>query len=109
MSGIVSTLQHLRDKNRGVGTNCQAIKFLNQDFEALRSHCLESGSLFQDDTFPALPSSLGFKELGRGSPKIRGVTWTRPTVSQFGVNRRASRGSANLYEVSPDTVTTCHH
>lgn len=82
MSGIVSTLQHLRDKNRGVGTNCQAIKFLNQDFEALRSHCLESGSLFQDDTFPALPSSLGFKELGRGSPKIRGVTWTRPTVSQ---------------------------
>lgn len=86
MAGIVSTLQHIRDKKRGVGTNSQAIKFLNQDFEALRSHCLESGSLFQDDTFPALPSSLGFKDLGRGSPKIRGVTWTRPTVSQLGVN-----------------------
>lgn len=82
MSGIVSTLQHRRDKNKGVGTNSQAIKFLNQDFEDLRAQCLESGCLFQDDTFPALPSSLGFKELGRGSPKIRGVDWVRPTVSQ---------------------------
>lgn len=86
MSGIVSTLQRLRDKNQGVGTNSQAIKFLNQDYEDLRSQCLESGSLFQDDTFPALPSSLGFKELGRGSPKINGVNWIRPTVSQLGLN-----------------------
>lgn len=81
MSGIVASLQHLRDKNSGVGTNSQAIKFLNQDYEALRQRCLEGCELFTDDTFPALPSSLGFKELGRGSPKIRGVEWIRPTVS----------------------------
>lgn len=81
MSGIAASLQHLRDKNRGFGTNSQALKYLNQDYEALRARCFESGSLFQDDTFPALPSSLGFKELGPASYKTRGVSWKRPTVS----------------------------
>lgn len=81
MSGIAATLQRRRDKNRGVGTNSQALKYLNQDYEALRACCFESGSLFQDDTFPALPSSLGFNELGPASYKTRGVSWKRPTVS----------------------------
>lgn len=81
MSGIAASLQHNRDKNRGVGTNSQALKYLNQDYEALRNRCFESGCLFQDDTFPALPSSLGFNELGPGSYKTRGVSWKRPTVS----------------------------
>uniref|UniRef100_A0A3Q3XKG2 Calpain-2 catalytic subunit n=1 Tax=Mola mola TaxID=94237 RepID=A0A3Q3XKG2_MOLML len=65
--------------NRGVGTNSQARRYLKQDFEQLRQRCLDTGRLFQDDTFPALPSSLGFNELGSGSYKIRGVTWQRPT------------------------------
>lgn len=80
MSGIASSLQHLRDKNRGLGTNSQALKYLNQDYESLRARCFESGSLFQDDTFPALPSSLGFNELGPASYKTRGVDWMRPGV-----------------------------
>lgn len=103
MSGIVSTLQHHRDKNQGIGTNSHAIRYLNQDFQDLRNQCLESGCLFQDDTFPALPSSLGFNELGRGSPKINGVNWIRPTVSQLGVN---CQPASQPYEVLPDMLTS---
>ncbi|TKS65703.1 Calpain-2 catalytic subunit [Collichthys lucidus] len=82
MTGIADTLQHLREKNRGIGTNSQTVKYLNQDFESLRQRCLDTGRLFQDDTFPALPSSLGFKELGPNSHKVRGLSWERPTVSE---------------------------
>ncbi|KAM9314100.1 calpain-2 catalytic subunit-like [Pholidichthys leucotaenia] len=76
---LAQKLQHQREQCRGVGTNSLAVRYLNQDFESLRQCCLESGRLFVDDTFPAQPSSLGFKELGPGSYKIRGVEWMRPT------------------------------
>ncbi|CAB1412814.1 unnamed protein product [Pleuronectes platessa] len=79
MAGIASTLQQRRDHEQGIGTHDRAVKYLNQDYEALRQQCFESGHLFQDESFPALPSSLGFKELGAGSYKTRGVTWKRPT------------------------------
>ncbi|XP_055365826.1 calpain-2 catalytic subunit-like isoform X2 [Betta splendens] len=79
MSGIATTLQHHRERNQGVGCNSQAVKYLNQDYAVLRQRCFDSGQLFQDDMFPALPSSLGFNELGPTSYKTRGVTWKRPT------------------------------
>uniref|UniRef100_A0A3P9NI87 Calpain-2 catalytic subunit n=1 Tax=Poecilia reticulata TaxID=8081 RepID=A0A3P9NI87_POERE len=83
MSGIATKLQHLREKSKGIGTNSHAGKYLNQDFEELRRSCLERGQLFEDDCFEALPSSLGFNELGPNSSKVRGVTWTRPTNPKF--------------------------
>ncbi|XP_059186255.1 calpain-2 catalytic subunit-like [Centropristis striata] len=79
MSGIAATLQHRRDQDHGIGSCSQAVKYLNQDYESLRRRCFESGSLFQDETFPARTESLGFKELGPGSYKTRGVSWSRPT------------------------------
>lgn len=79
MSGIAATLQHRREKNQGIGSNTRAVKYLNQDYEALRQRCFERGQLFVDDTFPADCSSLGFNELGRASYKVRGVSWSRPT------------------------------
>ncbi|EHH15518.1 hypothetical protein EGK_01620, partial [Macaca mulatta] len=33
----------------------------------------------QDPSFPAIPSALGFKELGPYSSKTRGIEWKRPT------------------------------
>lgn len=80
MSGIAAKLQHNRDKSRGIGSNSHAVKYLNQDFDSLRRSCLERGQLFEDDCFEALPSSLGFNELGPNSYKVRGITWKRPTV-----------------------------
>ncbi|KAG7512946.1 calpain-2 catalytic subunit-like [Solea senegalensis] len=78
MSGIAAKLQHQRERAHGIGTNSHAVKYLNQDFESLRNSCLERGRLFEDDSFEALPSSLGFKELGPNSYKVRGITWRRP-------------------------------
>lgn len=80
MSGIAGRLQHNRDKSHGIGSNSHAVKYLNQDFESLRRSCLESGQLFEDECFEALPSSLGFDELGPDSYKVRGIKWKRPTV-----------------------------
>ncbi|XP_036409583.1 calpain 2, (m/II) large subunit, like [Megalops cyprinoides] len=79
MSGIAAKLQRNRARAEGIGTNAQAVKYLGQDFELLRQNCLECGQLFQDETFGAIPSSLGFNELGPNSYKVRGITWKRPT------------------------------
>ncbi|XP_039994842.1 calpain-2 catalytic subunit-like [Xiphias gladius] len=79
MSGIVAKLQHSRERSLGIGSNSQAVRHLNQDFESLRSGCLARGQLFEDDCFEALPSSLGFNELGPNSDKVLGITWKRPT------------------------------
>uniref|UniRef100_A0A665VVT3 Calpain-2 catalytic subunit n=1 Tax=Echeneis naucrates TaxID=173247 RepID=A0A665VVT3_ECHNA len=76
---IAAKLQHSREKAQGIGTNSHAVKYLNQDYEALRNSCLERGQLFEDECFEPLASSLGFNELGPHSSKVRGITWMRPT------------------------------
>ncbi|KAM6976674.1 calpain-2 catalytic subunit-like [Aplochiton taeniatus] len=78
MAGVASTLAKKRALAAGFGTNANATKHLNQDFEVIRAQCLQSGKLFTDPTFPAAPESLGFKELGASSYKVRGVQWKRP-------------------------------
>lgn len=83
MSGMASNLAKKRALAAGFGTNANAVKYLNQDFEALRAQCLSRGGLFSDPTFPAAPESLGFNELGPGSYKTRAVQWKRPGVSIF--------------------------
>ncbi|XP_072356490.1 calpain-2 catalytic subunit-like [Scyliorhinus torazame] len=78
MSGMSLNILRSRQKQEGIGSNCAAKRFLNQDFQTLREHCLQTGSLFQDNSFPASPSSLGFKELAPNSYKTRDVVWRRP-------------------------------
>ncbi|MCJ8747528.1 hypothetical protein PDJAM_G00154580 [Pangasius djambal] len=78
MSGVASTLAKKRARAAGFGTNANANKYLNQDYEALRSQCQSQGQLFCDPYFPAAPESLGFQELGPNSSKTRGVQWKRP-------------------------------
>lgn len=80
MSGIAAKLAKDRETARGLGSNEKAIKYLNQDFETLRKECLEAGKLFQDPSFLAAASSLGYKELGPNSYKTQGIVWKRPTV-----------------------------
>lgn len=64
----------------GLGSPQNAMKYLGQDFEALRQQCLDSGVLFKDPEFPACPSALGYKDLGPSSPRTQGIIWKRPTV-----------------------------
>ncbi|XP_038669776.1 calpain-2 catalytic subunit-like [Scyliorhinus canicula] len=78
MSGMASRIKKLRDQAAGIGSYGQPVKFLRQDYEALRQQCLETGSLFCDESFPACPSALGHNELGPGSFKTRDVEWRRP-------------------------------
>uniref|UniRef100_A0A8B9H955 Si:dkeyp-50d11.2 n=1 Tax=Astyanax mexicanus TaxID=7994 RepID=A0A8B9H955_ASTMX len=78
-TGVAARLRSEWDRSEGIGQNHKALKFLGQDFESLRASCLQSRRLFEDETFPAQPSSLGFKELAPGSAKTRGVRWMRPT------------------------------
>ncbi|XP_061601823.1 calpain-2 catalytic subunit-like [Cololabis saira] len=78
MSGIAAKLQHNREKSQGIGSNSHAVKYLNQDFQELRRSCVERRQLFEDDYFDAVPTSLGFNELGPSSYKVRGITWKRP-------------------------------
>lgn len=79
MAGIAAKLARDREAAEGLGSHERAIKYLNQDYEQLRDECLQSGTLFQDPAFPAIPAALGYKELGPYSPKTRGVEWKRPT------------------------------
>lgn len=80
MSGIAAKLQQNRARAAGIGTNAQAVKFLSQDYEALKRECLGCGRLFEDDAFEASPAALGFNELGPNSSKVRGLKWLRPKV-----------------------------
>ncbi|MGH0140279.1 UNVERIFIED_CONTAM: hypothetical protein FKN15_008957 [Acipenser sinensis] len=89
--GISSHIHKDRLKAEGMGTNERALKFHNQDYEALKQECLESGTLFEDPHFPAEAPSLGFKELGAHSSKTRGVEWQRPTVDYRGGTERLIR------------------
>lgn len=107
MAGIAMKLAKDREAAEGLGSHERAIKYLNQDYETLRNECLEAGALFQDPSFPALPSSLGFKELGPYSSKTRGIEWKRPTVggaratSRAGMGWKGTRGSGRSEPQAP--------
>ncbi|XP_056252072.1 calpain-2 catalytic subunit-like [Seriola aureovittata] len=79
MTSTAARLARQKEKEHGVGTNQQAVKFSHQDYKTLRQQCLESGQLFKDNCFPAESKSLGYNELGPYSSKTRGVVWKRPT------------------------------
>uniref|UniRef100_A0AAQ4RPI3 Calpain 8 n=1 Tax=Gasterosteus aculeatus aculeatus TaxID=481459 RepID=A0AAQ4RPI3_GASAC len=79
MTSTAERLARQKERAEGIGTNQQAVKFSQQDYETLRQECLKRGRLFEDDCFPAEPKSLGFNELGPYSSKTRGVVWKRPT------------------------------
>lgn len=80
-TGVSERIQMDRARAEGLGSVQQAVRYLNQDFEALGQDCLQNRTLFEDPMFPAEPGSLGFKELAPFTAKTRGVEWKRPTVS----------------------------
>lgn len=101
-TGVAARLRSEWDRSEGLGQNDKALKFLSQDFESLRASCLESGHLYEDETFPAQTSSLGFKELACGSAKTKGVRWMRPTV------RVCSTETSYRLLTCGGPITICH-
>ncbi|XP_047459633.1 calpain-2 catalytic subunit-like [Mugil cephalus] len=79
MTSTADRLARQQERKEGIGTNENAVKFSQQDYETLLQQCLERGRLFEDNCFPAGGTSLGYKELGPYSSKAKGVVWKRPT------------------------------
>lgn len=92
----------------GAGSRANAVLFNQQDFEQLRSECLQTGSLFCDPTFPADWDSLGYNELGRYSSKTSGMEWKRPWVSET-CNITVGQFSDQPSEMSAMTETSPSH
>lgn len=78
-----------RERRDGEGTLNKPLRFNGQDFGALRQECLQRKSLFEDESFPATVESLGFKELGHKSNKVKNIVWKRPKVGAEGDRRGA--------------------
>ncbi|XP_051639935.1 calpain-2 catalytic subunit isoform X2 [Manacus candei] len=79
MAGMAEAVAKERAAAAGAGRHSHAVPYLGQHFGALRRECLEEGRLFQDPSFPAGPTALGYRELGPRSAKTQGVVWRRPT------------------------------
>nr|XP_023967323.1 calpain-12 [Chrysemys picta bellii] len=56
----------------------QAVPHSGQGYQELKRQCLEQRRLFTDPFFDAVPSSLGYWQLGLGSENIKGLEWKRP-------------------------------
>ncbi|XP_006880742.1 PREDICTED: calpain-13-like [Elephantulus edwardii] len=52
------------------------VKFKDQDFKYLRDRCLSRGQLFEDETFPAVASSVGHQLLQEKG--LHSLQWKRP-------------------------------
>uniref|UniRef100_A0A669P486 Calpain 8 n=1 Tax=Phasianus colchicus TaxID=9054 RepID=A0A669P486_PHACC len=79
MAGLAARLCQERAAAEGLGSCNKALSYLGQDYEALRQKCLQTGTLFKDEEFPACPSALGYQDLGPYSFKTQGIVWKRPT------------------------------
>uniref|UniRef100_A0A672LH01 Calpain-1 catalytic subunit-like n=1 Tax=Sinocyclocheilus grahami TaxID=75366 RepID=A0A672LH01_SINGR len=104
IGGVSTRIYKERLQAEGMGTNDNAVKFLNQDYEELKRECLESGRLFEDPCFLAVPQSLGFKELAPHSSKTRGVQWIRPTLSN---NPQFIVGGATRTDICQGALGDC--
>ncbi|KAM3865328.1 calpain-2 catalytic subunit-like [Diretmus argenteus] len=84
MSNVANSLIGRNAKKEdAAGSVTNPIPFNRQDFNALKSKCLQTGTLFYDLTFPTNWNALGYDELGPNSPKTAGVVWKRPTELTF--------------------------
>lgn len=78
-SGNRKVTIQLVDDGAGAGARGPQL-FKGQNYEAIRTACLESGILFRDPCFSAGPGALGYDKLGPDSEKAKGVEWKRPHV-----------------------------
>ncbi|KAG7234580.1 hypothetical protein INR49_002209 [Caranx melampygus] len=88
-----------RERRDGEGSLNKPLRFNGQDFNTLRQECVQRKSLFEDESFPATVESLGFKELGHKSNKVKNIVWKRPKVG--GGGRGGGGGGGGGEVVSP--------
>ncbi|KAG5857903.1 hypothetical protein ANANG_G00024330 [Anguilla anguilla] len=81
-----------RERRDGEGSLSQPLRFNGQDFSVLKQECVQKKSLFEDDMFQATVESLGYKELGHKSNKVKNIVWKRPKVGGAGASRGGGTG-----------------
>lgn len=69
-----------RERRDGEGSLSKPLRFSGQDYNLLKQEYLQKKTLFEDETFPATVDSLGYKELGHKSNKVKNIIWKRPKV-----------------------------
>ncbi|XP_026535780.1 calpain-8-like [Notechis scutatus] len=105
MSAVAFKLAREKAILDGLGSSGNIVKYLNQDFEALKKQCLLSGTLFKDEKFPACPSSLGYKELGPYSSNTQGIIWKRP--QELVPNPQFIEGGATRTDICQGDLGDC--
>ncbi|NXT13865.1 CAN8 protein, partial [Prunella fulvescens] len=105
MARVTARLCQERAAADGLGSNRNAVKYLKQDYEALKQQCLQTGTLFKDEEFPACPSALGYQDLGPYSFKTRGIVWKRPT--ELCANPQFIIGGATRTDVCQGELGDC--
>ncbi|XP_066479394.1 calpain-13 [Tiliqua scincoides] len=78
-------------------------KFKDQDFNLLRDQCLSQGRLFEDDTFPADPSSIGPRLLKEVN--LHQLTWKRP--SDIHSNPSLIVDDASRFDIKQGRIADC--
>ncbi|XP_077476294.1 calpain-3 isoform X3 [Stigmatopora argus] len=94
-----------RERRDGEGTLNKPLRFNGQDFGALRLELSRRGMLFEDQSFPANIESLGFRELGHKSNKVRNIVWKRP--KEISENPQFIVGGASRTDICQGDLGDC--
>ncbi|XP_037097114.1 calpain-3 isoform X2 [Syngnathus acus] len=94
-----------RERRDGEGTLNKPLRLNGQDFGALRQEYVQRGTLFDDDSFPANVESLGFKELGHKSNKVKNIVWKRP--KEISENPQFIVGGASRTDICQGDLGDC--
>ncbi|XP_034066665.1 calpain-3-like [Gymnodraco acuticeps] len=94
-----------RERRDGEGSLNKPLRFNGQDFSVLRQECLQKKNLFEDESFPATVESLGFKELGHKSNKVKNIVWKRP--KEISENPQFIVGGASRTDICQGDLGDC--
>uniref|UniRef100_A0A3B3VW34 Calpain-3 n=1 Tax=Poecilia latipinna TaxID=48699 RepID=A0A3B3VW34_9TELE len=94
-----------RERRDGEGSLNKPIRFNGQDYNTLRQDYLQRKTLFEDEAFPATVESLGFKELGHKSNKVKNIVWKRP--KEISENPQFIVGGASRTDICQGDLGDC--
>ncbi|XP_053701967.1 calpain-3 isoform X3 [Synchiropus splendidus] len=102
---ICDRLIRERERRDGEGSLIKPLRFNSQDFNTIKEEYLQRKTLFEDETFPASVESLGFRDLGHKSNKVKNIVWKRP--KEICENPQFIVGGANRTDICQGDLGDC--